>query len=89
MNVGKYDMSATTRNRLEKIAIIFMKKTLETVAYALQLVIIDLTYGNGKYRKRTAQPRMVVHHNHYHRTVIYHELLPSERVTPRKLRRNR
>lgn len=82
-------MSTTTRNQLEKIAIAVMKKTLEAVAYALQLVIIDLTYGNGKYRKRTSQPRSVIHHDHCHRTVIYHELLPSERVTPRKLRRNR
>lgn len=82
-------MSATTRNRLEKIAIVFMKKTLETVAYALQLVVIDLTYGNGKYRKRTAQPRTVIHHDYHHHTVIYQDLLPSERVTPRKFRRNR
>lgn len=82
-------MRATTPNRLEKIALLFMKKTLETVAYALQLVIVDLTYGNGKYRKRTAQPRTVTHHDYHHHTIIYRELLPSERVTPRKFRRNR
>jgi hypothetical protein len=82
-------MRATATNRLEKIAIAFMKKLLETVAYALQLILIDLMYGNGKYRKRTAQPRTVIHHDYHHHTIVYRELLPSERVTPRKLRRNR
>lgn len=83
-------MSAKTRKRLEQVANTLeqvVMKTLAATADAIQLVMVDLVYGKPKYRKRAPQPRPIIHRT-YNRTVIYRQLLPSERVTPPRYRKS-
>lgn len=57
------------------------------IVSAIELVVIDATYGHGRNRKRS--PYAVIQRT-YNRTyvqpVIREPLLPSERATPRKYR---
>lgn len=72
-------MSYKTARHLSTVADI-LEKLLWLIAGAIELVMIDLAWGKGKYRKRGPKMRPIIHRT-YNRTVyIRREMLPSEQV---------
>lgn len=51
-------------------------QTIRWVADACELLLIDLTYGKGKYRSRGARLRPIIHRTYNHRTVVIREPAP-------------
>jgi hypothetical protein len=71
-------MSERTRNNLIRVAD-QLEKSLRFIAGAIELVMIDLAWGKGKYRKRGPKMRPIIHRT-YNRTVVVREPLSSERL---------
>ena len=60
---------------LQKLAI----KSGRLVVYAIELFLIDFTYGKSKYRKRGARLRPIIHRTYNRRTVIVQQPVPLDR----------
>lgn len=72
-------MSYKTARRLNTIADL-LEKAARLIAEVIALVMIDLAWGKGKYRKRGPKMRPIIHRT-YNRTVfIRREMMPTEQV---------
>jgi hypothetical protein len=78
-------MSIKTRRRLSRFADgleAVVKHSINIGLNAVELILIDGVFGKGKYRKRGAKPRPIIHRT-YNRTYIVRPRLPSERISPK------
>ena len=56
----------------------FLMNTVDVLVNAIELLIIDLTYGKNKYRRRGSRIRPIIQKTYNHRTVYIRE--PTPRV---------